>query len=310
MPPPISRPSRSSRRSNEALRIRLLRLEAAYRRGFLDSDPVGIVRRFDGADDREIVGLLAAGLAYGNVATIRRSVERLLEAMQSGPAAFLDRYRPARDASRFDRFAHRFTKGRDVALLLWLVKQARERSGSLEAFFLAGDRDPGSATLAGAMDEFGRRLFSLDATPFHPDGRVPERAGARWLLPLPRDGSVCKRHCLYLRWMVRPDDGIDCGSWGRVSPSRLVVPLDVHVQRVARALGWTRRRSPTWRMATEVTEALRALDPADPTRYDFALCRLGILGRLRRGADRLGRREVIEVIDDVSPQLGEEEFPA
>jgi uncharacterized protein (TIGR02757 family) len=150
------------------------------------------------------------------------------------------------------------------------------------------------------MNAFGRRLFSLDARPFHADGRVPVKSGARWLLPLPERGSVCKRHCLFLRWMVRPDDGVDCGAWPLTAPSRLVVPLDVHLQRVARAFGWTRRRSPTWDMALEVTGALRRLDPADPARYDFALSRLGILGLLRSRGAPLGRRTLIEVMDDAS----------
>jgi hypothetical protein len=30
-------------------------------------------------------------------------------------------------------------------------------------------------------------------------------------------------------------------------------------------------------MAAEITQALRALDPLDPVRYDFALCHVGML---------------------------------
>ena len=92
--------------------------------------------------------------------------------------------------------------------------------------------------------------------------------------------------------MVRPEDGVDCGIWSRVSPSRLVLPLDTHLLRVARALGWTRRKSASWPMALEVTARLRALDPADPTRFDFALSRLGILGLLDAPGGRLTARGV------------------
>jgi uncharacterized protein (TIGR02757 family) len=87
--------------------------------------------------------------------------------------------------------------------------------------------------------------------------------------------------------MVRPDDGVDCGLWTRVRPSRLVLPLDTHLLRVVAALGWTRRKTAGWAMALEVTERLRRLDPDDPTRFDFALCRLGILGRLDAPEGRL-----------------------
>jgi len=264
-------------------------LEALCRRfdrRFLDSDPVGIVRRFDDPADREIAGLIAAGLAYGRVASIRTSLDQILGRLGPSPSRFVAAFDPKRDARRFDGFVHRFTKGEDVALLLHLVRQAQQAAGSLEAFFLEGDSDPSSSTLGPALDSFGARLFSLDARPFTRDGLVPRRHGARWLLPLPSAGSACKRSCLFLRWMVRPDDGVDCGVWTRVSPARLVLPLDTHLVKVVRALGWSRWKTVGWPMALAATERLRALDADDPVRFDFALSRLGILGMLeaRRGA--------------------------
>ena len=261
-----------------------------YDRRFLDSDPVGIVRRFDDPEDREIVGLIAAGLAYGRVASIRGSLQNLLGRLGPRPSRFVDSFDPARDAARFDGFVHRFTRGRDIALLLHLVRQVRESAGSLESFFVEGDVDPRTPTLGPALDSFGARLFALDARPFERDGVVPHRDGARWLLPVPAGGSACKRSCLFLRWMVRRDDGVDCGVWSRVSPSRLVIPLDTHLLRVVRALGWTQRKSAGWPMALEATARLRALDPADPIRFDFALSRLGILGLLDAPGGRLTAR--------------------
>jgi uncharacterized protein (TIGR02757 family) len=275
-----------------ALRDALEGLRRRYDRRFLDSDPIGIVRRFDDPHDREIVGLIAAGLAYGRVASIRGSLFGILARLGPKPTQFVASFDPVRDACRFDGFAHRFTSGRDVALLLHLVRQVRERAGSLESFFLAGDKDPGTPTLGEALDAFGARMFALDARPFVRDGIVPHRDGARWLLPLPAGGSACKRSCLFLRWMVRPDDGVDCGVWTRVSPSRLVLPLDTHLLRVVRALGWSRRKSAGWAMALEATARLRALDPADPIRFDFALSRLGILGLLDAPGGRLTARSV------------------
>jgi uncharacterized protein (TIGR02757 family) len=263
-----------------------------YDRRFLDSDPVGIVRRFDDPEDREIVGLIAAALAYGRVASIRGSLLGVLDRLGPHPSRFVASFDPAKDASRFDGFVHRFTSGRDIALLVHLVRQARERAGSLESFFVDADENPDAPTLGPALDLFGTRLFALDARPFVRDGVVPRRDGARWLLPLPGGGSACKRSCLFLRWMVRPDDGVDCGVWTRVSPARLVLPLDTHLLRVVRALGWTRRKSAGWPMALEATARLRCLDPADPVRFDFALSRLGILGLLEAPGGRLTARGV------------------
>jgi uncharacterized protein (TIGR02757 family) len=100
---------------------------------------------------------------------------------------------------------------------------------------------------------------------------------------------------LFLRWMVR-QDGVDPGGWTRVSARQLVVPLDTHTIRVGRCLRLTRRATPGWRMATDITGALRALDPDDPVRYDFALCHLSMMGacgwRATRGNRSCPLREV------------------
>jgi uncharacterized protein (TIGR02757 family) len=289
-------PGRRLGLTREELRASLDGFARRYDRGFLDSDPLGMVRDFDRADDRELVGLLAAALAYGRVESIRASLREVLSILGPRPSRFLESFDPARDGRRFAGFRHRFTGGSDLAAFLHRIRRAREIDGSLEAFFVRHDPDPESAHLGPAMDAFADALHALGRIVRGGRGGVEERDGARWLLTRPRDGSACKRHCLYLRWMVRPEDGLDCGVWRRVSPARLVAPLDVHMARISRALGWTRRRSPSWAMAVEVTEAMRQLDPDDPTRYDFALSRLGILGVLRARNGRFAPRDVREAL--------------
>jgi hypothetical protein len=90
---------------------------------------------------------------------------------------------------------------------------------------------------------------------------------------------------LFLRWMVRRD-ALDLGVWTRVSPAKLVVPLDTHVIRVGRCLRLTERVSPGWPMARDITASLRSLDAEDPVKYDFALCHLGMMNAcgFNRGA--------------------------
>ena len=107
-------------------------------------------------------------------------------------------------------------------------------------------------------------------------GRVPKRAGACYFFPRPSAGSGCKRLNLFLRWMVR-HDALDLGVWTRVSPAKLIVPLDTHVIRVGRCLRLTAYASPGWKMARDVTASLRRLDPLDPVKYDFSVCHLGMM---------------------------------
>jgi len=104
--------------------------------------------------------------------------------------------------------------------------------------------------------------------------------GVWYLLPSPASGSACKRLNLFLRWMVRRGDHLDLGLWPEVSPRQLVIPLDVHVARIARRLGLTARRTDDWNTAEEITDRLRIYDPEDPVKYDFALSHIGMMGLL------------------------------
>ena len=77
--------------------------------------------------------------------------------------------------------------------------------------------------------------------------------------------------------MVRPDDSIDFGIWKNFSPSNLIIPVDTHIASIAIALGLTQRKSADWQMAEQITLALSRIDPCDPVRFDFSLCRVGMI---------------------------------
>ena len=237
------------------------------------SDPIHIVRRFSQPADREIVGFCAAGLAFGRVASVLQSIESLLAVMGSSPAEFVRHFNPATALPRLRPLGHRWVRGRDLAALLLVLQRMLRESGSIEGFFLAGD-DPASPDISGGLESLSTRALQTDLRPVY--GRVPKRPGVCSFFPRPSAGSACKRLNLFLRWMVRRD-AIDLGVWTRVAPARLVVPLDTHVIRVGRCLSLSRYASPGWRMAADITGALRAIDPADPVRFDFSLCHVGMM---------------------------------
>jgi uncharacterized protein (TIGR02757 family) len=265
------------------------RLEILYRTfDHLDSatDPVHIVRRYPAGADREIVGFCAAALAFGRVASVLQSIESLLEVMGPAPAAFVRDFKPVRDSARIEPLVHRWIRGRDLVALLLILQRMLRESGSIEAFFAAGD-DPASADVSAALDTFCRRALETDLRPAY--GKLPRRPGVCYFFPRPSAGSACKRLNLFLRWMVRRD-AIDLGVWTQVSPARLIVPLDTHVIRLGRCLRLTRYASPGWKMAAEITASLRALDPGDPVRYDFALCHVGMMNACGYGRPQRDRQ--------------------
>jgi uncharacterized protein (TIGR02757 family) len=237
------------------------------------ADPIQIVRRYDRADDREIVGFCAASLAFGRVGSVMQSIERLLQVVGPHPAAYVRNFDPRRDGNAFRHLVHRWTRGPDLVALLWVMRQMLDRSGSLEGFFLE-HYDPTEDDVERALDRFSSRALALDLNGAY--GRLPRRPGVCYFFPRPSAGSGCKRLNLFLRWMVRRD-ALDLGVWTRVAPAKLVVPLDTHVIRVGRCLRLTDYVSPGWRMARDITASLRRIDPEDPVKYDYALCHLGMM---------------------------------
>ena len=261
----------------DLLRLKMDDLYRHYDHRFVDPDPLEFVRRQASAADREVVGLVASSLAYGNVRQIKRSIARVLDALGDGAAAAVDRLDPRDMARRLGRFKHRFNDGRDVACLLFFIRQMRERHGSVEGFFRAG-HDSREADVGPALVSFTARALALDHGGLYGRRALPAAAGVRFFFPSPATGSACKRLNLYLRWMVRRE-GVDLGVWRGVDPAGLVIPLDAHVLAIARRVRLTRYRSPGWRMALDITRRLRALDPADPVKYDFAFHRMGLWKR-------------------------------
>jgi uncharacterized protein (TIGR02757 family) len=263
-----------------ALRPLLDALDAGLDRSArIAADPVELPRGYGDPLDQEVAGLFAACLAYGRADVFKPLVARVLEAMGPSPAAFVREFARAPDPGVFAFATYRFNRPRDVAALAAAAGHAASEAGSLGARFGVRFREAGGGpgALRPALAAFARDLREAPPVAALLRGRGPR--GLLHLLPDAAGPGASKRWNLYLRWMVRGPDAVDLGAWrGIVPPPALVVPLDTHVHRVARCLGLTRRPDASWRTAEEITAGLRRIDPADPVRYDFALCHLGMSG--------------------------------
>ncbi len=280
------------KRKNGRLDILKKRLETIYRlyhKGFVYSDPVELVHRFSDKRDIEIAGLVASSLAYGRVENIKKAIGNVMDVMDWKPYRFVVEFRPQRDRRLFEDFVYRFNDGRDIAALLYFMKQMLSECGSIEGFFLKGYSP--ARPIREALERFVENTLSLDTAGIYGKERLPGSAGVRFFFPTPSTGSPCKRLNLYLRWMVRRE-GPDLGVWNGVSPSALIIPLDTHMARISRMIGLTRRTSACWKMAEEITDTLRLLAPEDPVKYDFAMTRLGILEECKKGCHRCHMKDI------------------
>lgn len=233
--------------------------------GFIADDPISVAHRFSKKEDIEIMAFWAATLAWGQRKTIINSAQKLAELMDNAPHDFIKNHQE-KDRARFLDFKHRTFQATDTLWFLEYFQRFYQKNGSLETAF-SDHLTPFSENIEAALIGFHDGFFA--------DEFAPDRT--RKHVATPARGSTCKRLCMFLRWMVRDDErGIDFGIWKKISPSQLLMPLDVHVERVARQLGLLERPQTDWRAVLELTENLRRFDKNDPVKYDFALFGMGV----------------------------------
>lgn len=246
------------------LRECLERIYAEYnRRELIHPDPLEFLWRYGSTADREIAGLVASGLAYGRVAQILRSTEKVLALLGPSPSETLAGLSEEELLRALGGFRHRFTTAPEMASLLVSASSLQREWGLMGNLLGSLLQD---SSYEAALDGFARGILN--------------RAGLDkcTLLPRPERGSACKRLHLFMRWMVRSDD-VDPGGWKDIPPSVLMVPVDVHMYRLSLGLGFTGRRTADRTTAMDVTLGFRGINPDDPVKYDFSLTRMGIQGR-------------------------------
>ena len=230
-----------------------------------NNDPVEFVHRYGGADDRELVALIASALAFGNVKALRAKIEDALARL--GPDLARTAESPAEVARRLHGWKHRVYRDEHLVGLVVGARRVQRASGSLGRALAAELQRTGDLREA---------LSAWAAAIRHEGGLDGATRGGAHILADPSKGSASKRLMLLLRWMIRPADGVDLGLWD-IPTSRLLIPVDTHIHKLSRNLGLTSRNDVSWRTAEEITAALRRLDPDDPVKYDFSLCHLGML---------------------------------
>jgi uncharacterized protein (TIGR02757 family) len=251
-------------------------------REFIKPDPLQFVYHYSKPADMEIAGLLAAELAYGRVQQIQKSLTDLLGRMGASPFEFVLNF-DKQKRRKLKNFKHRFTPGDSLSDLLELLRKVLNQYGSIREFFIQGC-NPGDKNIIAALSKFCDSLLDMYAKAHNRP--VPRQLS--YLLPRPAADSPCKRLNLFLRWMVR-DDEVDTGLWKRIDKAKLIVPVDVHMGRLCRILGFHDRKVISLSTAVKITECFAEIEPADPVKYDFALSRIGILdnctGRHRSGCE-------------------------
>lgn len=244
----------------------------AFDASYIASDPIQMVHRFEQPCDQEIIAVLASAMAFGQVVQINKALSSVLTLMDNQPHYYVTHFDPERELPRWQKWYYRMIRPEDVLRILYALKIILQKHQTLGKWITSHYRNEDvhlGITWSRCVDE----LKDTDKT--HWQWRRARGVGFTFLLADPSKKSACKRAFLMLRWMVRKDS-VDLGLWN-LPTSKLLIPVDTHIQRIALYIGLTKRTDTSQKTAIEITDALKKLDAIDPVKYDFAICRLGIL---------------------------------
>ena len=219
---------------------------------YFTTDPVAVVRRCSEKRDVEVMGIVCSWLAYGNRNQIFKKCCMAYDLMAGKPYDYVvsEQWREYKDS---DVNFYRLFFYRDFYDLMQSLYDVYQQYDTLEEAIIMRNEE------LGIRSGYLTALISL----LHANG-IPQNTK-----------SACKRLCLFLRWMVRRDGIVDLGVWQKFNPADLLIPLDVHVNRVARENGLLTRPSADMRAVEELTANCRKLYPHDPAIMDFALFGVG-----------------------------------
>ncbi len=242
-------------------------LHKSYNPSLLESDPVYFVHQFKNPKDQEIVAFLSAVLAFGTVKSIHHDLQKIWQVLQSSPYESLLQKTWMERAQQIT-LGHRWVRHHDLLNLFLLLSDLLKEHGSLKNFFLSHyeEKDLDVGEMLNRAQQSWNKWVKMEM----------KTRGFSYFFSAPKDGSPCKRLMMFLRWMIRPSDGIDLGLWPEIPTHKLVIPLDTHLSQFALRFKLTQKQTSSWKMAQELTLWLKKIDANDPVKYDFAICHHGM----------------------------------
>ena len=233
---------------------------------FIKDDPISIPHQYSLKQDIEITAFWTSVIAWGRRNMIINNAKKLFALMDNSPYDFIVNHEE-KDRKRFLDFKHRTFQPTDTLYFLEFLQWYYRQNDTLETAFSQGMNSDDENIKSGLIN-FHNLFFSLENAP----GRTKKHVAT------PERKSTCKRLNMFLRWMVRKDNnGVDFGLWQEIKPSQLMIPIDVHVDRISRQLGLLTRKQRDWQAVEEITSNLKKFDPDDPVKYDFALFGIGVM---------------------------------
>lgn len=229
---------------------------------FIHGDPSWFMHQVEGRKNQETMAFLASCLSFGSRKQFLPKIDFMLKSSGGNVAEWVESGAFEADIPPSDNCYYRLYTYHAINLLLRSLRDLMAIYGSIADF----------AANAAKEQLYGNDVVSV-LTSF---ANFFRERGLKGIVPAPLS-SVCKRPCMFLRWMVRTGSPVDLGIWSDIIDRRhLLIPLDTHVVKVARSFGLINTKTTSWSTALALTRQMAVAFPDDPSRGDFALYGLGI----------------------------------
>lgn len=225
---------------------------------FTQGDPSWFMHQVQGRLNQEVMAFVASSLSYGSRKQFLPKIQLLLDASQGEPYEWV---RSGAYTKMFPDNCQCFYRLYDNHTMLHFMQSLRELIAE-----------------CGSLGEFAYQAVQK-GNPMHGDALKTlaalshyfKKRGLKGIVPQPVT-SLCKRPCMFLRWMVRDNSPVDLGIWrDYIDKASLYVPMDTHVMQTARRLGLVHTKSASWATTQALTQEMAKVFPTDPARGDFAL---------------------------------------
>jgi len=225
---------------------------------FLEGDPSWFMHQVQGTANQETMAFIAGSLSYGSRKQFLPKIQQLLDASRQEPWEWVRSGAFATDIPDDSRCFYRLYTNHTMHAFLQTLRELIGEYGSL------GDMAAHAAARGDAGKGHALNILLALGTYF-------KQRGLTGIVPQPVS-SLCKRPCMFLRWMVRDHSPVDLGLWAdRIDKRTLFIPMDTHVMQTARQLGLITTRSASWSTGVALTHAMEEAFPDDPARGDYAL---------------------------------------
>ena len=140
-------------------------------KGYINNDPIEFPHHYQNPGDIELAGFIASALAFGRVDLFKPVIKKVLSLSNVSLYEYVVNFSPRTDLRYFDHLYYRMCKGRDIACLIFILREVIRRYGSVGSLFSSCYEE--TKEIRGGLKKFVSVLREIDTTPVYGEKICP-----------------------------------------------------------------------------------------------------------------------------------------